>query len=67
MPLDLSQDIELVLHVRLVVIWPDFLDSGGADAKKFEWSVCFVDDLSLLVGDDGIANAFSGERERNHC
>jgi hypothetical protein len=58
-PLDLSHDIELVAHIRLVFIWPDFLNGGSADAMQFEWSFCFIDNLSLLVSDNGIANTFS--------
>jgi hypothetical protein len=64
-PFYLSNDIELVAHIRQICIWLDFVNRRSARAKS-KRGVCLVNDLSLLIGNDSVANAFSGEGERNH-
>jgi hypothetical protein len=63
-PLDLSNNIELVARTGPTSIRLGFVNCRSASAKSER--VCLVHDLSLLVGDDSVANVFRGESELNH-
>ena len=65
MPLDFAYSLELIAHIRQIGVWLDFVNGRGAGAKS-KRGVCLVNDLSLLVGDDSVANIFRGEREHSH-
>ena len=65
MPLNFAYNLELIAHARLISIWLVFINGRGAGAKS-KGGVCLVNNMSLLVGDDSVANIFRGEREHSH-
>jgi hypothetical protein len=64
-PFDLPDDIELVARTKPISIWLDFVNRRSAGAKS-KRGVGLIDNLSLRVGDDSVANVFRGESEYNH-
>ena len=63
-PFDLCQYIKPVAHVQGIVIGLDLLDRGRSlGESQLERMEGLVQDLSALVGHDGVAHRLGGENE----
>ena len=64
MPLYLADCVELVVHVRRVIVWLDFVGRRRPQAADFEaWMGRFVEHLAVFISEDGVAHELGGEYE----
>ena len=62
MPLYLADHVKLVAHVHGVVVWLDLVERRRSQWDE-AWMGGFVQQLTALVGEHGMAHVFGGNCE----